>query len=476
MPKELVQNILKFSEFSAGLGDSKFRGSRGSYAKAVGIDIHSEPGIIKAQQALAKDSGTTVVDLILVSVHTSAGHSYHFGNAGKIYKRTSGGSWSVLQTVTATPAILGAAEHSDGYVYFTYSNKVGRIKVSDDSYTENWNTLTNTNTNYGPVVYNANLDKIFIGNQELVASISSASAFTAGALDLKAGYEIRGITGYDINVLIGATDKGNNNYSIIVDWDGVSSSWQYMYSLGESILWMINKQEKIYIGTDNQGKIYDFPELEDPIKQIPGDYSSTATLTCKPYGKAVYNGFLHIGYYDKSTGNPFPNGIYTLGTKSKDDLPLALNSAEYVISQNKTTQITIGAVSTDGNNLFVAWQDSTTYGVDKIDFSNKYSSAFIEFLVADVRRETQKSFDQFPCSFKPMSANCSLALKYKLDHSASWTTLATVNTQDKINDDGSFSETADGYLIQTRLDFGVSGDNSPEVEELGIVFTPQDFV
>ena len=70
-----MANIVRYNNVSSGLAKSKWRGPRGSYAKAVGIDIHSEPGVIKAQFKLAKDSGNTVVDKILAVVFTSGRHS-----------------------------------------------------------------------------------------------------------------------------------------------------------------------------------------------------------------------------------------------------------------------------------------------------------------------------------------------------------------------------------------------------------------
>lgn len=474
----LDKQFVEFDIFTSGLADSKYLGVRGSFAKAVGINYRSEPGLIRAQQKLKKDSGSTVEDLIMASVHTSSGHSYHFGDAGKIYKRTSAGTWSVLATVTSSPKILGAAEHSDGFVYFTYSNKVGRIQISNDTITESWNTLTNTNTNFGPVIYHEKRDSIFVGNQELIAKVSSSSTFTASALDLLAKYEVRALAPYDIDVLVGGTLKEAVHNSRIFQWDGTGTSWRYSWFLGDSIRWMINKQETVLILGGDKGKLYNFIDLEDPWKQIPGEYTNTKTLVAHPNAKVIYDGLLHFGVYDGSSGNPFPNGVYTFGSKDKEKFPISLN-CEYAISTNEVDGIEIGAVSTEGSNLFVAWKDKagTTFGMDIIDFSNKYASAFIELLVIRLDRNIEKTFDRFPCNFKRMPASCSIELKQALDHATSFTSVATVNTQNDTDDDGNFDgdNVVDGKIIQLRLDFGVSSDNSPEVENLGCVWIPSQF-
>ena len=155
---------------------------------------------------------------------------------------------------------------------------------------------------------------------------------------------------------------------------------------------------------------------------------------------------------------------------------MALN-CEYVISQDDTTDIEIGALSTDGSNLFVSWKDGSTYGVDKIDFSNKYGSSYIEFLVFKTARHQQKEFDRFPCAWKPLPASTSVELKQDLDLSGSYTTVATADTDNSITDEEKFTGNgvADGNLIQLRLDLTVSSNNTPEIEELGIAYKIKDF-
>ena len=482
MPASIPQ-IVKFRNFHVGLGMSKYIGSPDSFSKAVGIDIWSEPGIAQAQQALAKDSDATVADLIRCSVFASNGASYHFGDAGKIYKRTSGGSWSLLATVTATPTILGAAEHSDGFIYFTYANKVGTVQVSNDAIVEAAQTLTNTNSNFGPVIYHEKRDTIFIGNLELVASIDSVSAFTTSALDLKSNYEVRDIVPDDIDVIAGATDLDNGARSILIKWDGTSSSWQESWFFNEPILWIANKLGAIYILGGTKGKLYKFPDLENPLVQVPGTYSSTASLSSHNFSKVIYDGFLMFGLYDGGAGNPFPNGIYSYGSKNGKFFLPSLNPAEYVISPNKTTGITIGGISTDGSNLYVAWKDGASYGVDKINFSAKYTSAYIEFRVMNLKREVKKTLGRLPCSFEPLPASCSLTAKYKVDHTASFDSVAVANVTNSINDEEQFdvknkasgTQTNEGEVIQTRLDFGVNSNDSPKVEQFAVVFQFQDF-
>ena len=366
-------------------------------------------------------------------------------------------------------------------MYFTYTNKVGRIKVSDDTITEDWNTLDNTNTNYGPVIYHEKKDKIFIGNQNQVVQIDDDSSFVANALDLlDVGYEIRDISWIDLDVLIGATDTRNNNKSRIFLWDGFSSSWQYSWLFSQEIKWMQNQGDLNYIMAGNKGRVYEFLgsalDLRSPITRIPGAYSSTATFESNQNAKVVFNGLLHFAVHDAGAGNPFPNGVYTYGTQDIENQPRALN-CEYVISPDKVTGIEIGVLGTDGSNLYVAWKDSSTYGVDKIDFTVRYATSYIEFLVMGLKKELKKIFISFPTEFKPLPSSCSLQLLQKVDDASSFTSVKTVNTSSDIDDLESFNGAGvvDGKLIQTKLILGVSSANTPEILEHAIIWEDHEF-
>jgi hypothetical protein len=72
-----------------GIADSLYQGTKNSVSAMVGIDIHSEPGIIKVNQRLTKESGTTVTDFVTTMVPCSDGNTYMFGTGGNIYKRDS---------------------------------------------------------------------------------------------------------------------------------------------------------------------------------------------------------------------------------------------------------------------------------------------------------------------------------------------------------------------------------------------------
>jgi hypothetical protein len=125
-----------------------------------------EPGIIKVNQRLSKESSTIVTDFVQTMVPCSDGSTYMFGTGGNIYKRDSSGTYTLLATIGA---IYGAAEF-EGYIYYATSTKLGRWQIGTawSTRTDEWATLTKTTT-YRPM-RSLNL-VLYIGNGNLIAQV-----------------------------------------------------------------------------------------------------------------------------------------------------------------------------------------------------------------------------------------------------------------------------------------------------------------
>src|SRR3990167_5185636 len=119
-----------------GLSDSKWSGIAGSVYKLVGVDIHSTPGLTKVHQKLAKDSASVVDALCRVRIAVSDGSTLWFSyTTGKIWRRTSAGTWSLVYTTSATSGAsgcLGAMEY-DKYIYWATERYLHRVPVGNIS-------------------------------------------------------------------------------------------------------------------------------------------------------------------------------------------------------------------------------------------------------------------------------------------------------------------------------------------------------
>ena len=116
-------SILLKDIFLGGISDSKYSGIPNSVAAMVGLDVHSEPGVIKVNQKLTKESGSTIDDAVSVIVSCSDGKEYLFGRtAGKIWSRNAGSY--ALEATNANGGTLNAYEYQ-GYIYYCSATKVG---------------------------------------------------------------------------------------------------------------------------------------------------------------------------------------------------------------------------------------------------------------------------------------------------------------------------------------------------------------
>jgi hypothetical protein len=86
-----------------GLANSKWSGVLGSVFRMVGLDIHSKPGLIKVQQALAKASSSTITELCKVAIPVSDGSKLWFSSeSGKVWRESSG-TYTLIHTANSSP-------------------------------------------------------------------------------------------------------------------------------------------------------------------------------------------------------------------------------------------------------------------------------------------------------------------------------------------------------------------------------------
>jgi len=165
-----------------GISDSKYSGSANSVARLVGWDLHSEPGLMKVRQALAKDSGATIDEFCKVAVETSEGKKYWFSSeSGAIWQET-GGTYTLAYTTTPETggaACLGALEWK-GWLIWATESRMHRIPINSTALAD-WATYAQEDT------YVSNLDQT-LGSTGDVYTLTTAVAegathrqtFTAG--------------------------------------------------------------------------------------------------------------------------------------------------------------------------------------------------------------------------------------------------------------------------------------------------------
>lgn len=453
-----------------GIADSDYLGSENSVAEMVNCDIHSESGIIKANQALAKDSGSTVTELITASVSASNGSTYHFGDAGGIYERESNGTWT--KRATAAPAagavgILSAAEYQ-GYIYYAMQSRLGRIALpaaggSWAGRSDSFATFSNTDSSFHPM-REVNL-VLYIGDKNYVAQVDGTT-FSANALDIKSPLRISALGKLDTDLLIGTFVADNVNKTEILRWN----TWSVSFSVSDEIPEVginafLDTDNIIIVNAGRKGNlyIYDGAQLE-LYKQIKGTWSSTNKAKVNTNAVFNFNGMPLFGL-SQVTGTGVLLGVYSFARTNRN-YPYVLN-LEFTISTGNKANIQIGSIVAVGADQFlVSWVDTnsgTVYGVDILDLSNKATAYFVtRNLLVD--REVLSNYGFVFVPYRSLPTDTSINIYTSKQHAAFSGTPDDSTTDTDRLIERTDAEISDASVVKVKVELVPNDNDAPEVE------------
>ncbi len=459
-----------------GIADSDYLGAENSVAEMVGLDIHSVAGLIKLNQKLVKDSGSTVTEFCRAKVSCSNGSTYWFGDAGGIYERTSGGTWSKVVNLVApaagSVAIKGAAEH-DGYIYYAMQSRLGRIAVpaaggSWAGRDDNWATFTNADADWHPMKI-VNL-VLYIGDGNLVAQVEDG-VFTANALDLKIGLRIKALGRDDTNLLIGTFAAANVAETEILSWN----TWSVSYSVADTIPEVginafLEADNIVIINAGVKGNTYTFNGSKAELYvQIKGDWSSTNKAVVHPEATFNFNGLPLFGL-SQQTGTGVNLGVYSLGRTNRK-YPYVLN-LDFPISERSggnlvLTGIEIGAIVGIGDQFLVSWKNGSTYGVDLLSLTLKIESGYFITRVASIDRLAQDNFGSVSVPYRSLPASTAIKVHRKVNHAVTFTEFDGT-TEMETDTDRMVRRTTknigEANTVQVKVELTPNSNATPEVE------------
>lgn len=468
-----VSQILLNNFFQGGLADSQYAGNPNSLAEIVGLDLHSEPGILKVSQALVKESGSNIDDVVSQIVVCSDGKGYLFQKTnGKIFSRTTAGVYNLEATNTAaSPGILDAAEYN-GYVYYSAASKLGRWQKGTAWSARNdaFATFTNGNTLYHPMYVKNGV--LYIGDGFLVAQVddSTGSAiFSPNALDIPTQYIVQCLGEVENDLLVGATTN-----TILVDtqifrWNTYSVSFTNNDSVPEiGINAFLPLDNVTVVQAGQRGNIYTYNGAQlEQFKRILGDWSNQNKAFVQANAIANYMGRALFGL-SNNMNNPVNQGVYSFGGFSAN-YPKVL-ALEFILSTLNLNNIQISAIAIMGDDILVAWKDTnagTVYGVDKVDWSNKYTAAYFTTRVLAIDRSNGKQF-AVHLGYRQRPASCPLTLQASINGGA-FSSLTLTEDVDR-----HFYYTKErlptACTLRLKVGFTVNGNNAPDLESVLLDF------
>lgn len=451
-----------------GIADSDYLGAEGSVAEMVGFDIHSVAGLLRVNQKLTKSSGTTVDDFVKAAVSCSDGNSYHFGSTnGKIWKKTSAGTWSL--EATASPAagsagVTGAAEYQ-GYIYYAMQNRLGRWQIGTDWSTrsDNFATFDNGDADFHPMK-EVNL-VLYIGDGKYVAQVDAGS-FASNALDIAAPLRIKTLGKWSTDLLIGTFINNNVTETELLRWNTWSPSFSASDSIPEvgiNAFLPMDNFTLVNAGTKGNLYLYNGAALE-PYKTIKGEWSATQRAVVHPNATLNFHGLPLFGV-SLQTGAPLNFGIYSLGRTNRN-YPFVLNH-EYVISTGNKTLVEIGSIIGTGDTFLVSWRDTnsgTVYGVDELDLTAKYSGAYFITRVIAVAREKLSNYKLVDVAYRLLPDSTAIAVQGKVNHGTFEDFESAKDTMR--NTQAGSVDLSEATTVQVKVATTASGNNAPEIESV----------
>lgn len=329
---------------------------------------------------------------------------------------------------------------------------VGSVTLNDFS-TADYNRyaarLTNANGGLYPVI--PYLQYMLIGHARYVAaweiiskptltdaaSQPTATEFLQHRLVLEPDYEVTSFALWGEYVAIAAgkltaSNTSVNNAGKLYFWDGTSANWNFAIDIPQGVPFSLYGHKNILYYIAGGGLWAWGGNQSVKIRQLPftdTEYGGGPTFyTVNPKMITVRNDVLMIGFPTQTNLNsPLEYGVYSYGSRDKnfDDS----FGYSYVISTgaNKYTSGTglyrIGLVASFGPELFIGWNNGSSYGLDAVDASSApFGTATWESLVMDLGRpDKEKSIVKMIVDFEALPTGATVTPKYKINRASSWT-------------------------------------------------------
>lgn len=303
-------NSFVLKSFRGGISDFEDKGIPGSFKYGQALDVRKKVDSLSCQQALVEEGSGVIVDLVKFIVPCSDGNSYLFGDASKIYKRTSAGTITLVYTDTGETGIKGACEWflSTGKTYLFWATNT-RLNCKEIPGLSNWtdvNALAGfPKTNLTAATWHTMIQAVGslqIANLDYLAMVGFDGSYTNAALNLFKKNSAKALVERGRSVIVGAPRSDNSPESNLLSWDTSSQAYNdKKVILGGAINALVDTDLPLMqVGTS--GGLY-YGDLVNimPIQSIEGGGY------CNPGGVTTDEGLALFGIFGNSL---LRDGIY----------------------------------------------------------------------------------------------------------------------------------------------------------------------
>jgi hypothetical protein len=414
-----------------GIADYDDKGIAGAFKFAKNANIRKDTDSLTCNQAMLDETPPAegFNALIDVWVPSSDGNIYGFARNGRIYKRESNGTWTLVYTDT-NGAILGAWEwgHSNGKKYLFWATAT-RLNSKEIPGLSNWSDI-NANIVVGSTTYTypkvnltsaanhmmrgigGGIGALVICNDETLALVGYDGSYTNEILRFTPGNAAKTLLRRGMEVIVGTSAKNQLVQSALFSWDGQDTEEVFGFdnekplSL-QDIRAMIDTELPLLV--DNKGRVFygDFISRQ-PLFAFPG---SGGTVNAE--GVTNDDDMALFGVYGNGAGK---TGIYSYGRKKKN--ASICPNLEYQFDCDE-----IGAIIKVGNNLFASYKNGDNYGVKNIDQANKAIAVYESLILKKPRDygfQKDPTWGPIVLTMAPLPTNCNVSVKYRLNRAGDW--------------------------------------------------------
>ena len=406
----------QFYNGQSGLGKLE----QSKFHSLTNCDIHSETGMIMPQFAMESES-TTPNEPCVNAIDPNGNIYFCSKTSGKIWKRTTTGSYSLVRTNT-NGAHTGC-RYFNGYLWYWTATKLGYFVAGTEA---SPNDSLATGTAFRGSEEHANA--LYISNGRYIARVDAANTVALQEFTAPAQYKTTCLKSVGDDLLIGTYVSTDVAYCKVFLWDTVSTSWTYedeIFEIGVNCFVQLDNIIAAQCGTSGRFYYWTGSQMSyfGKIKGITTALGEQMALT--------FNGRPLFANATK---------IYSIHKEDKD-LPYAF-SGEY------TCTGTIASLAVQGQTLLA----SVGTGVDKRGTS--YATAIIETPEAQARiSDIKVKYDTYPEG---------IGISTSVNGGAYVAQTPKINTTEKeVYFDGG---TADGVTMQVKLT--LTPDNASETKRI----------
>ncbi len=275
------------------------------------------------------------------------------------------------------------------HIHVIQTGTGGKINtaVTSDASTMYLSLYGVSDTTYHPMIVQNNI--LFIGDRHYVHQVENT--MTLWALDVPREQHIKCLGKIDIDLLIGTEVSTYVHKAMIFRWNTWSESWTIEDEIPErSINAFIPVDNFVYVIAGNRGNVYFYNgQTLELWRRIGGEFLANDTIQIYPNAVGNFNGIPLIGISNLA-GDPIEQGIYSMGTVNARQYP-RIFCLDYVPSEGMEG-MDIGAITSQGNDVYMSWKHGDEAGIDRTHPRNLYSGAYIQTRVFYKDRNTRSTY------------------------------------------------------------------------------------